>query len=74
METGEEVGKHTLLARCLEVDGNKERSPPNRSCALNACGHHGGEGGGIPLTCQNVHQTCSRGMEEEEGPPTQKHA
>ena len=49
-DTGDQTGKRALLARGMPEDADKERIPPKRQHALNACSHQGGGGerGGIP--------------------------
>ena len=47
-KTRDGAGQHALLAHGMQEDGDKERSFPDRSRVLNACGHQGGEGGVTP--------------------------
>ena len=46
-------------------DADKEQRPPERQHVLYACGHQGGEGGGVPLMQQRTPTTCSQEMEGE---------
>ena len=69
-ETGAyiETGQRALLARGMQEDGKKERSPPDQLRALNVCDHPGGEGAGGPLTQKNVPTARRQGAEGD--PPT----
>ena len=60
-ETRDETGHRVLLARGLHEDDEKEQTPPKNLCALNVCGHQGGEGGGGPLTWQPAPTPRSKG-------------
>ena len=41
-DMGDGTRQRAILARDMQEDGDKERSPSDRSCALNECGHQKG--------------------------------
>ena len=63
MPTEDEIRQCVLLARGMQEDEDKAHIPPDRSRALNACGHRGREEVGGTLTLQRAPTPQSQGPE-----------
>ena len=62
-QTEAKTGQRVLLACGMQEEGNEVQRTPDRSRALNVCGHPGGEEGGGTLTQQRAPTVRSQGPE-----------